>query len=51
MLGLRPQFMHEKHGVTWYLWVSLAAAMSLGILLGFAGIQATRGKRRYGDPG
>ena len=44
--GLQDSFVSPPHtGVTWYSWVSLAAAMSMGILFGFAGIRATRSKR------
>jgi hypothetical protein len=31
-------------GVTWYSWISLAAAIGTGILFGFAGIRAARTK-------
>jgi hypothetical protein len=44
--GLQDSFVSPPHtGVTWYSWVSLAAAMSTGILLGFAGIRAMRAQR------
>jgi hypothetical protein len=46
--GLQDSFVSPPHtGVTWYSWVSLAAAMSTGILMGFAGIRATRAQRTY----
>jgi hypothetical protein len=46
--GLQDSFVTPPHtGVTWYSWVSLAAAMSMGILFGFAGIQAMRSKRQF----
>jgi predicted lysophospholipase L1 biosynthesis ABC-type transport system permease subunit len=41
--GLQDSFVSPPHtGVTWYSWVSLAAAMVTGILFGFAGIWAAR---------
>jgi hypothetical protein len=45
--GLQDSFVSLPHtGVTWYSWVSLAAAMGAGILFGFAGIQLHRSGRR-----
>ena len=42
MPGLQDSFVSPPHmGVTWYSWVSLAAAIGTGILFGFAGIRAT----------
>jgi hypothetical protein len=47
--GFQDSFVSPPHtGVTWFSWVSLAAAMATGILFGFAGIQAMR--RRNGIP-
>jgi hypothetical protein len=44
--GLQDSFVSPPHlGVTLYSWVSLAAAMSMGILFGFAGIRAIRSSR------
>jgi hypothetical protein len=41
--GLQDSFISPPHtGIIWYSWVSLAAAMSTGILFGFAGIWAAR---------
>jgi hypothetical protein len=44
--GLQDSFVSQPHtGVTWFSWVSLAAAMSAGVLFGFAGIWAIRSQR------
>jgi hypothetical protein len=44
--GLQDSFVSPPHtGVTWYSWVSLAAAVCTGILFGFAGIWARRDQR------
>jgi hypothetical protein len=44
--GLQDSFVSPPHlGVTLYSWVSLAAAMSMGILFGFAGLRAIRSSR------
>jgi hypothetical protein len=44
--GLQDSFVSPPHtGVTWYSWISLAAAMSMGIAFGFAGIRAMRDQR------
>jgi hypothetical protein len=46
--GFQDSFVSPPHlGVTWYSWVSLAAAMETGILLGFAGIRAMRSQRAH----
>lgn len=44
--GFQDSFVSPPHmGVTWYSWVSLAAAMVTGILFGFAGIRVLRSQR------
>ncbi len=49
--GLQDSFVSPPHtGVTWYSWVSLAAAMSTGVLFGFAGIRAMRHQRTAASP-
>jgi hypothetical protein len=41
--GYQDSFISLPHmGVTWFSWVSLAAAMGAGILFGFAGVRAAR---------
>ena len=41
--GFQDSFISLPHtGVTWFSWVSLAAAMAAGILFGLAGIRAAR---------
>jgi len=41
--GFQDSFISPPHlGVTWFSWVSLAAAMGAGILFGFVGIRAAR---------
>jgi hypothetical protein len=46
--GFQDSFVSPPHlGVTWYSWVSLAAAMGTGIVFGFAGIRAMRSQRAH----
>jgi len=46
--GFQDSFVTPPHlGVTWYSWVSLAAAMGTGIVFGFAGIRAMRSQRGH----
>jgi hypothetical protein len=45
--GFQDSFVSAPHiGVTWYSWVSLAAAMVTGIIFGFAGIRVLRSQAR-----
>jgi hypothetical protein len=49
--GLQDSFVSPPHtGVTWLSWFSLAAAMSTGILFGFAGILAMRNQHGCAPP-
>jgi hypothetical protein len=48
--GFQDSFISPPHtGVTWYSWVSLAAAMGTGIVFGFAGIRVLRTRRVGGQ--
>jgi hypothetical protein len=48
--GYQDSFVSLPHtGVTWFSWVSLAAAMGAGILFGFAGIWAARNRPPSGS--
>lgn len=43
--GFQDSFISLPHiGVTWFSWVSLAAAMGAGVLFGFAGIRVVRNR-------
>ena len=47
--GYQDSFISLSHlGMTWFSWVSLAAAMGALILFGFAGIRAARTGRPLG---
>jgi hypothetical protein len=49
--GYQDSFVSLPHtGVTWYSWLSLAAAMGTGILFGFAGISAAQRRQPYRTP-
>jgi hypothetical protein len=48
--GFQDSFVSPPHtGVTWYSWVSLAAAMGTGIVFGFTGIRVLRSRRVGGQ--
>jgi hypothetical protein len=48
--GFQDSFVSPPHtGVTWYSWVSLAAAMGTGLVFGFTGIRVLRTRRVGGQ--
>ena len=49
--GLQDSFVSPPHsGVTWFSWISLIAAMSAGMLFGFAGLRTIRHRHTSAPP-